>query len=91
MMNKEAQRAINLFKRSNPELTVTTVLDYDDRYFVVEAMRDPNKKSMDGTLYSVEKRTGATAAFSPVMDLKKFREASMHRMIFSSKYRLPNS
>lgn len=87
-MNKNAQNAINLFKKNNPGLTVTTVLDYDNRYFVVEAMKDPNKKAMDGTLYSVEKTTGATAAYSPVMDLKKFRDASINRMIFSTKFRL---
>lgn len=87
-MNNEADRAIKLFKKNNPGLTVTTVLDYDNNHYVVEAMKNTNKKDVNGSLYSVDKRTGATAAFSPVLDLKRFRDASMHRMIFSTKFRV---
>lgn len=71
------------FESANRNLTVTTVLDYDNKSFLVEAMEDPNKPDMNDPWYRVDKKTGKTNPFSPMFEMDKFFDAAENRRVYS--------
>lgn len=82
-MNPKYQKLIDVFKSSYANLTVTTIIDYDNKYLVVEAVEDINKKDYNDPLYAIEKRTGKVTHFSPAFDFDKFFEATEKRLLYS--------
>ena len=82
-MNPKYQKLIDTFKSSHVNLTVTTIIDYDNKYLVVEAVEDINKKDYNDPLYAIEKKTGIVTHFSPAFDFDKFFEATENRLLYS--------
>lgn len=82
-MNPKYQKLIDTFKSSHVNLTVTTIIDYDNKYLVVEAVENINKKDYNDPLYAIEKRTGKVTHFSPAFDFDKFFEATEKRLLYS--------
>lgn len=64
---------------------VTLVVDYDERFIVVEAVKSLTEVSYDDPYYIIEKKTGKTAPFSIAADPKKFFKAAETRTLFSMK------
>lgn len=58
--------------------TVTRILDFNDKYFVVEA----DKKPEGAAMYTVNKKTGLVAGFAPMADFDTFVDAMNNRVIF---------
>lgn len=82
-MNSKYQKLIDSFRTSHNNLTITTVIDYDNKYLVVEALEDTDKKDYNDPLYAIEKRTGKVTHFSPAFDFDKFFEATEKRLLYS--------
>lgn len=57
---------------------VTKILDYNDKYFVVEAM----DRAKDSALYTVNKNSGLVGGFAPMSDFNTFSDALKNRVIF---------
>lgn len=74
---------IKKFKREFPELTITRVLDYDKRHFVVEAVKSLDISDYNCPYYGVDKRTGKITSFIPTFDLDAFFDAIENRTIYS--------
>lgn len=75
--------AIKKFKREFPELTITRVLDYDKRHFVVEAVKSLDTSDYNCPYYGVDKRTGKVTSFIPTFDLDEFFDAIEKRTVYS--------
>lgn len=84
MNNTKYEKLINGFKNHYKNLIVTSVIDYDDKYIIIEALENTNKKDYNDPYYAVEKKSGDVTHFSPAFDIDKFFDAVENRMIFSS-------
>lgn len=76
--------AIDTFKRRFPKLVVTRCVDYNERYFVIEAVENPNVPNYNSPYYGIDKISGKITSFIPTLDLDAFFEAVENRTIFSS-------
>lgn len=82
-MNERYEKLIDKFKASHKNLIITTIIDYDNKYLVVEAVEDINVKDYNDPLFAIEKRTGKVSHFSPAFDFEKFFDATENRLLFS--------
>lgn len=67
-----SEQAVLLFKEKNPNLKFRKIGDYDDKHFVIEATKSFEDSMEVDPYYSVDKKTGEIAPFSPAEDLEKF-------------------
>ncbi len=70
-----ANKAKEIMKRKLPDLTVTSGCDYDEEFFVFEAVKDVNKTDYNCPYYAVSKQVGEVYGFTPMEDLDKFFDA----------------
>lgn len=80
-MNDNARKALDSFKRANPKLTVTMLIDYDRDHYVVEAVKDLNVMEFD-PFYGIDKRTHAITGFTPAADIEEFYKALRERTLY---------
>lgn len=67
--------ATNIFSKKNPTLTITKAVDYDENYYLIEAMEHPNKPNYGDPYFGVSKKDGSIFNYSPAGDLMKFTKA----------------
>lgn len=67
-----ASQAVGRFRSVYPDKEILNMLDYDEKHYVITT-----KNSM----YAVNKTSGAVVYFTPLTDLKKFKEASEQRQL----------
>ena len=75
-MSNEVKRVVEIFK-SNKDysmLTVMKVVKYDANRYLVLAKLDPNKPDYNGCWYGVDISSKGISAYSPVVEMKKFRK-----------------
>lgn len=77
-------RVIKHFNKSFPDLTVTRVIDYDRKHYVVEALRDINSADYNCPYYGVDKNSGKITSFIPTLDLDAFFDAAENRTLYSA-------
>ena len=77
------RKFIAAFESANKNLTVTTVVDYDNNSFLVEAMEDLDNPDKNDPWYRVNKKTGKTTPFSPMFEMDKFFDAIENRRVYS--------
>lgn len=82
-MNDKFEKLISRFKTNHRDLKVTAVIDYDEKYLVIEALAHGGEKDYNDPLYAIDKNSGRESNFSPAFDFDKFFEAAENRMIFS--------
>ena len=75
--------AIKVFKREFPELTITRVLDYDRKHFVIEAVKDLDIADYNCPYYGLDKHSGEITSFIPTFDLDEFFDAIENRTVYS--------
>lgn len=75
--------AIKVFKREFPELTITRVLDYDKKHFVIEAVKDLEIADYNCPYYGLDKHSGEITSFIPTFDLDEFFDAIENRTVYS--------
>jgi len=78
MTPKEAVASV---KKVHPNHVPTQVLDYDNDYYIVEALPKGVDKSSDDPYYAVEKKTGKVYFYHPGGDFIKFFDALDNRAI----------
>lgn len=83
-MIESYKKLVDAFKKNNRSLQVTTVIDYDDKYLLIEAVEDTTQRDYNDPLYAVEKKTGKVSHFSPAFDFEKFFDALENRIIYSA-------
>jgi len=76
-----AKQAAQQVKKAYPKLTVTMVLDYDDKHFVVEAVESTKETDYNAPYYGVEKSSGKVTCFTPAEDFDKFFDALDNREV----------
>lgn len=69
------RKAVDDFKKAHPDLTVTTVLDYDENYYVLEAVKDTSKTDYNAPFFAIGKKDGKIVNFTPGEDFDKFFDA----------------
>lgn len=75
--------AMNRFKIKFKNLTITKCIDYNDDYYVVEAVEDLQLTDYNCPYYGIRKRDGQISAFIPTFDLDAFFEAVYNRTLYS--------
>ncbi len=75
----ETKEAKKIIEDKFPELTVTGGCDYDEFYYVFEAVKDVNKTDYNCPYYAVSKNNGRVYSFTPMEDLDKFFDAMDER------------
>lgn len=78
-MNNEIAKIKQLF----PKLIVTRVIDYNDLFYVVEAVKSLNESNYNDPYYAVDKKTHEIRGFIPSLDLDGFFDAMDNRTIYS--------
>lgn len=76
------ERLKELFKKAFPNLTITLVAEYSDKYFLIEAMEDPNAKDVSDPYFLLNKETLEVFPFMPLMDLDVFSDALDKRVLW---------
>lgn len=71
----EANRVPTVFARTHPELKIIKTAVYDDRYYIIEAVKDEKEIDFNSPFYLMDKNSGLTEPFSPLQDLSKFHTA----------------
>lgn len=75
------KEALACFKKKHPDLVFKQMLDYDERYYVIEALPPGEKTSFNDPYYGVEKATGVVSYYSPGGEFEKFFDALENRRI----------
>lgn len=78
------EKAINIFEKEFPKLTILKCVDYDEEHYVIEAVEDVDATDYNSPYYGVDKKTGKVTSFIPSMDLDAFFEAVENRTVFST-------
>lgn len=76
-----AQEAHDIFKKANPKLTITEMLNYSDKYYVITALENPNENDFNDPYFAVDKKTGKITRYFPMDDFENFIDARQHRQV----------
>lgn len=79
--------AYSLFVSKKHNLTVTSMVDYNQQYFVVCAVEDVNKADYNAPYYAIDKNTGKIVLFTPGEDFDSFFDAVDNRSIDISQFK----
>lgn len=71
----KSKEAMSLFRKKFPELTITRAAVYDDTYYIVEALKNPNEVDYSDPYYVIDKNTGKISGFLPTDNLARFHAA----------------
>lgn len=82
-MTKEVLEVIAAFKKSHDDLIVTSVIDYDNKSYVIEAVPDLEKTYYNDPYWTVDKNTHEIKEFNPSVDIEKFMEAVNRHLVYS--------
>lgn len=77
-------QAIAAFIKRFSNLTVLKCIDYDDSYYVLEAVEDPDITDYNLPYYAVDKNNGKVTSFIPTLDLDAFFDALENRTVYST-------
>lgn len=76
------KEVIKIFEEKYPKLTVMYILSYDTKYYILNAIEDPNKISYSDPFYSIEKSTGKIGGYNPTTELDKFAKLARNNMLW---------
>lgn len=79
--------ALNKLKKKEPSLTITGMVDYSSKYYLIAAVEDPSKPDYSGNYYAVDKNNGSISYYTPGADFDNFFDAINNRQINISKLR----
>lgn len=68
-------------KMKYPSRQVMQAIDYDDSWYLLMAVEDPESIDYDSPWYAVNKRTGDVRTFNPIDQLEKFTDALYNRRV----------
>ena len=71
------------FESKFSNLTITRIIDYNDLYYVIEAVEDINEVDYNDPYYMVEKETKEILPYTPAFDIDYFFEALENRTVYS--------
>lgn len=77
------KKLVDAFRKANRNLQITTILDYDDTYLIIEAVKNTTTVDYNDPLYAINKDTGKITNFSPAFDFDKYFDALENRVIYS--------
>lgn len=80
-MNISVKKAVSLIRKKHPSLTVKSGVDYNDSYYVFEAVENPNEIDYNSPYYAVHKRTGVVSSFYPLENIDEFINAYKNRRL----------
>lgn len=81
-----AKEALLAFEKKHKDLTVTDMIDYDSKFFVITAVKDLSTIDFNDPYYAIRKSDGVECSFSPMDNLDTFLEASVERNIDISEF-----
>jgi hypothetical protein len=75
---------VDIFEKRFPNLKVFRCVDYNDDYFIIEAVEDFNTINFGDPFYAINKKNGAIGSFTPAEDPDAYFEAVEKRTIYSA-------
>ena len=75
------KEAFDRLAKSDPELDIKSAYDYDDNWFLFEALQKGVEVDYDAPFYAVNKADGRVAAFTPAEDFEAFFDCIHNRKL----------
>lgn len=69
------EKYLTQFKKKNPGLTITNIVDLDNKYCVITAVKNPKVMNDNDPFFKIDKSNGLYVPYSPMEDLDKYSEA----------------
>lgn len=76
------KKAMEIFRKKNPKRIITTVLDYDKDWWVIEAPESLSQVDYNAPYFGVNKHDGHIANYSPSGDFDTFFDAMNNRQVY---------